>query len=80
MMPVKCLPDNQSHSFPREDDSAPRQVILKKMCPEVLGIFKACMAANDYNENNCLESKGNLDKCGGAAFKQVNEDVSLVFN
>ena len=67
-------------SFPREDDSAPRQVILKKMCNEPLGTFKACMQANDFNENNCLPSKGILDKCGSAAFRNVNEDTSLVFN
>ena len=67
-------------SFPREDDSAPRQVILKKMCHDFLGTFKACMQANDFNENNCLPSKGDLDKCGAAAFRNVNDDVTLVFN
>jgi hypothetical protein len=29
-----------SHSFPREDENAPRTIILKKECPGELAAFK----------------------------------------
>ena len=67
------------NSFPREDESAPRQVILRKFCPEPMGVFRACMSANDYNENKCLEPKGILDKCASAAFKNCNSDPNATF-
>ena len=39
----------------------------------------SCMAANDFLEANCLESKGILDKCASKAFKQVNADENYKF-
>ena len=59
-------------SFAREDEGSPRQDILQKFCPVDLAAFRSCMAANGNDENKCLESKGVLDKCAGAAFKTVN--------
>lgn len=60
------------HSFAREDEGSPRQDILDKFCPLDLKAFRACMTANGNDENKCLETKGILDKCAGAAFKTVN--------
>ena len=60
------------NSFAREDEESPRQDILNKFCQVDLKAFKACMSANANDENKCLESKGVLDKCAGAAFKEVN--------
>ena len=73
------LIDERLVYFPREDESAPRQVILRKFCPEKVNTFRACMAANDFNENNCLEPKGILDKCASAAFKECNMNADAVF-
>ena len=73
------LVDERVVYFPREDESAPRQVILRKFCPEDLGAFRSCMQANDFNENKCLETKGVLDKCAGGAFKSINNDPAATF-
>jgi len=37
------------------------------------------MAANDYNENKCLETKKILDKSSSLAFKKVNENPEFIF-
>ena len=66
-------------SFPREDEDSPRQAILAKFCVADVTTFRACMTANAFDENKCLESKGILDKCASKAFKDVNADVSFVF-
>ena len=73
------LVDERVIYFPREDDGSPRNAILAQFCPTDLGQFRKCMTENDFNENNCLESKAILDKCAGAAFKKVNSDPSFVF-
>ena len=59
-------------SFAREDESAPRQDILGKFCPDDLKAFRACMSANGNDENLCLDTKNVLDKCANAAFRTVN--------
>ena len=66
------LVDERVIFFAREDEDSPRQDILTKFCPEKLKAFKSCMGANGNDENKCLESKGFLDKCAAAAFKEVN--------
>ena len=66
------LVDERVIFFAREDDDSPRADILKKFCPEELKGFQTCMAANQNDENKCLESKGILDKCSALAFKEVN--------
>ena len=73
------LVDERVIIFPREDEGSPRNAILAQFCKSDLDIFRQCMTENDFNENNCLSSKGVLDKCAGAAFKQVNEDPQFVF-
>ena len=45
---------------------------MEKFCPEDLKAFRTCMTAHGNDENQCLEPKGILDKCSGAAFKTVN--------
>ena len=37
------------------------------------------MQANDFNENKCLPSKGELDVCAKASFRECNEDKSKIF-
>ena len=37
------------------------------------------MTANDFKEDLCLDPKAILDKCAGAAFKQINSDPSRTF-
>ena len=59
-------------SFAREDEGSPRMDILAQFCPEQLGEFKICMAANAGDENKCLDTKGILEKCSGVAFSTVN--------
>ena len=66
-------------SFPREDESSPRQAILDKFCKTDLVAFRSCMTANDFNENKCLQPKGVLDKCAAKAFKEVNSNPEWVF-
>ena len=66
-------------SFPREDEDSPRQAILAKFCVADVTTFRACMSANAFDENKCLESKGVLDKCASKAFKDVNADANYVF-
>ena len=66
-------------SFPREDEGSPRQAILAQFCAQDVSSFRTCMAANDFNENKCLETKGVLDKCASKAFKLVNESPSMIF-
>jgi hypothetical protein len=66
-------------SFPREDEGSPRQTILHKFCEADLKAFRACMTANNYDENKCLETKGVLDKCAGKAFKKVNSEPEWIF-
>ena len=41
--------------------------------------FRACMTANDFNENKCLDTKAVLDKCAAGAFKKVNANPEYVF-
>ena len=48
------LVDERVIFFPREDEGSPRNAILAEFCAADLGIFKTCMAENDFNENNCL--------------------------
>ena len=60
------------YSFPREDEGSPRQAILQQFCPVEVKTFRNCMAANNYDENKCLDTMRILDKCAGAAFKKVN--------
>ena len=66
-------------SFPREDEDSPRQAILAKNCSTDMSNFRACMSANNFDENQCLPTKGILDKCAQGAFKMVNSDHSIVF-
>ena len=73
------LVDERVIFFPREDDGSPRQAIMNQFCESNLGEFRSCMAANDFNENNCLESKGTLDKCAALAFKKVNSESQYIF-
>ena len=73
------LVDERVIFFPREDEGSPRNAILQQFCMEDLTLFKKCMNENDYNENNCLPSKGILDKCASNAFQTVNNDPSFVF-
>merc|ERR1712070_654110 len=73
------LVDERVIYFPREDDGSPRQAILAQFCEADLTSFRECMAANDFNENNCLETKGILDKCASGAFKKVNSDPQYIF-
>ena len=73
------LVDERVIYFPREDDGSPRNAILAQFCPQDLKGFRDCMAANDFNENNCLETKAILDKCAGQAFKKVNSDPQFIF-
>ena len=74
-MPVNSDP----RSFPREDEGSPRQAILQQFCKVDLGGFRACMSANDFNENKCLDSKAILDKCAAKAFKEVNANPDFIF-
>ena len=67
------------YSFPREDEGSPRQAILAQFCETDLNAFRKCMAENDFNENNCLETKGILDTCAASAFKKVNSDPQYIF-
>mmetsp|Transcript_5529 Transcript_5529/g.9429 ORF Transcript_5529/g.9429 Transcript_5529/m.9429 type:complete len:92 (+) Transcript_5529:51-326(+) len=73
------LVDERVIFFPREDESSPRQAILQRFCQDDLLQFRNCMTANDFNENNCLPTKGIVDKCAAAAFKNVNSDPELIF-
>jgi len=66
------LIDEKITRFPREDESSPRQAILESFCPDSLKEFKSCMAANGFDENQCLQPKGVLDGCAKSAFKEVN--------
>jgi len=73
------LVDERIIFFPREDESSPRQSILAQFCAEDVNSFRACMAANDFNENKCLASKKILDKCAATSFKKVNSEPEFVF-
>ena len=73
------LVDERVIFFPREDEGSPRQAILVKFCQSDLTGFRACMTANNFNENACLQSKGILDKCAAAAFKEVNSNPEFIF-
>jgi hypothetical protein len=42
------------------------------MCPDSLKEFKNCMAANGFDENQCLLPKGVLDSCAVTSFQEVN--------
>ena len=54
------LVDERVIYFAREDDDSPRQDILGKFCPDDLKGFRSCMAANNNDENKCLEPKASL--------------------
>ena len=73
------LVDERIIYFPREDEGSPRQAILAQFCTAEVSSFRNCMAANDFNENKCLESKGVLDKCAALAFKKVNSNPEFIF-
>ena len=73
------LVDERVIFFPREDEGSPRQAILAQFCSEEVGLFRACMAANDFNENNCLTTKKILDGCASGAFKKVNSNPEFLF-
>ena len=75
----QMLTNNVNFSFPREDEDSPRQAILAKFCEADLGAFRACMTANNFDENKCGPTKAVLDKCSSGAFKSVNADVNYVF-
>jgi hypothetical protein len=65
--------------YARDDESSPRLVVQNKFCPDQLSGFRNCMAANDYDENKCIESKGALDTCSKQAFRETNADPNFVF-
>ena len=67
------------NSFPREDEGSPRQAILSKWCQDDVNQFRACMNANNYDENKCLPTKAILDKCASIAFKKVNDEPQWIF-
>ena len=73
------LVDERVVYFPREDEDSPRQAILAKFCAVDLGAFRACMTANNFDENKCGPTKAVLDKCSSSAFKNVNADENYVF-
>ena len=73
------LVDERIIFFPREDEGSPRQAILAQFCADDVSTFRTCMAANDFNENKCLESKKVLDGCASGAFKKVNSNPEFVF-
>ena len=73
------LVDESIIYFPREDESSPRLSILAKFCEEDMSAFRACMTANDFNENNCLPTKNVLEKCASKAFKVVNSNPEWIF-
>ena len=73
------LVDERVIFFPREDEDSPRNAILGQFCKSDFDTFRKCMTENDFNENNCLNTKGILDKCASKAFKQVNSDPQFVF-
>ena len=73
------LVDESIIVFPREDEGSPRQDILAEFCPTQLSGFRTCMTANNYKEDLCLEPKGLLEKCSGAAFKNVNSDPNKCY-
>ena len=66
-------------SFAREDEGSPRQDILAEFCPSQLKEFRTCMTANDFKEDLCLDTKGILEGCSGAAFRKINSDASRAF-
>ncbi len=68
-----------TYSFPREDEGSPRQAILAKFCQDEVNQFRACMNANNYDENKCLPTKAILDKCAAHAFKKVNAEPEWIF-
>ena len=71
--------NNFVYRFPREDEGSPRLDIIDRFCKDQMTGFRACMTANDFNENKCLDSKKILDKCSAAAFKDVNADINATF-
>mmetsp|Transcript_925 Transcript_925/g.802 ORF Transcript_925/g.802 Transcript_925/m.802 type:complete len:92 (-) Transcript_925:48-323(-) len=73
------LVDESVIFFPREDEGSPRLVILDSFCKEKVSTFRACMSANDNDENKCLPTKKALDICAADAFEQVNTDPKWVF-
>ena len=73
------LVDERVIFFPREDEDSPRNAILAQFCKSDFDTFRLCMTENDFNENNCLDTKSILDKCASKAFKQVNSDPQFVF-
>ena len=73
------LVDERVIFFPREDEGSPRNKILDMFCKVDLTAFRKCMTENNFDENNCLETKGILDKCASKAFRQVNTDPNMVF-
>ena len=68
-----------ANSFPREDEGSPRTTILEQFCLADYTAFRACMTANDFNENNCLSDKRTLDTCASKNFAKVNADVDYIF-
>jgi hypothetical protein len=66
-------------SFPREDSSAPRQIILKDNCPKEYGDFKECLHANNSDENKCPTQKAVLTKCANKAFRKINNNAEMFF-
>ena len=73
------LVDERVIFFPREDEGAPRNVILDSFCKSEVSIFRECMSANNNDENKCSSQKKTLDSCAGKAFTEVNTDPKWVF-
>jgi len=65
--------------FPREDEGSPRQKIVEQFCPLQYSAFRTCMAANGFDENKCLETKGHLDECSDKGFRAVNANPEMIF-
>jgi len=68
------LMETMSIPYPREEDSAPRMVILKKECPDDHTEWITCCKANAGQESKCSDLKDTLYECGIVAFRRVNND------
>ncbi|CAD8100964.1 unnamed protein product [Paramecium primaurelia] len=64
--------------FPREDESAPRTIILKKECPGELSAFKECVIRTK-DESKCMSFKDALLECGKPAFRKANTTPDYQF-
>jgi regulator of sigma D len=58
--------------FPRRESNAPRIMVYRNECPDLLTAFDECLDANSGQTSACIPQKDELEDCGMKIFRIIN--------